>query len=81
MKRVQPAEATPKTGTDGSENVVTLAEHSVKNPEVLTEAMAEVWLKQGNYEKAAEVYHKLSLLNTSKRAYFAAKIDELKKEN
>jgi hypothetical protein len=40
--------------------------------------MAEVWERQGNREKAMEVYNKLSLLNPSKRAYFAAKIDSLK---
>jgi hypothetical protein len=41
--------------------------------------MAEVWVKQGKLEKAIEVYHKLSLINPSKRAYFAAKLEILKK--
>jgi hypothetical protein len=41
--------------------------------------MAEVWLKQGNKEKAADVYRKLSLRNPSKSAYFAAKIESLNK--
>lgn len=60
--------------------VDTLAAHSVDRAEVLTETMAEVWVAQGNTEKAIETYHKLSLLNPSKRAYFAAKVDFLKKE-
>ena len=45
---------------------------------VVTEAMAEVWLKQGNKQKAIETYNKLSLLNPSKKAYFAAQIEHLK---
>jgi hypothetical protein len=81
MKRIPPKDLQNKVPEEGVEKVVNLAEHSVKNPEVVTEAMAEVWVKQGNSEKAVEVYDKLSLLNPSKRAYFAAKIDHLKKAN
>jgi hypothetical protein len=58
--------------------VIQNATSSIEEKEVLTEAMAEVWLKQGNKPKAAEIYYKLSLLNPSKSAYFAAKIDQLK---
>jgi hypothetical protein len=39
--------------------------------------MAEVWAKQGAREKAIETYNKLSLQNPSKKAYFAAKIENL----
>ncbi|HTI11573.1 MAG TPA: hypothetical protein VL832_23525, partial [Puia sp.] len=55
-----------------------IAAHSIKGKEVLTETMAEVLVKQGMREKAVEVYHKLSLLNPDKSAYFAAKIEQLK---
>jgi hypothetical protein len=55
-----------------------LAEHSLEEREVLTEAMAEVWEKQGNRDKALAIYRKLSLLNPSKSSYFAAKIEHLK---
>ncbi|MEO5783056.1 MAG: hypothetical protein ABIQ07_07290 [Ginsengibacter sp.] len=55
-----------------------IAEHSNAAAEVVTEAMADVLLKQSKTEKAIEVYEKLSLLNPSKSAYFAAKIDSLK---
>jgi len=41
--------------------------------------MAEVWIKQGNTAKAEEIYRKLSLLDPLKTAYFAAKIEDLKK--
>ena len=56
-----------------------LAEHSLVERPVVTEAMAEVWEKQGNAAKAIEVYTKLSLLDPSKSLYFAAKIEDLKK--
>jgi hypothetical protein len=59
-------------------NVTKMAEHSLVDGEVVTEAMADVWEKQGKHEKAIETYRKLSLLNPSKSAYFAAKIDHLK---
>ena len=55
-----------------------LAENSNKQQEVVTESMADVLLQQGKAKKAIEVYKKLSLLDSSKSAYFAAKIDQLK---
>jgi hypothetical protein len=54
-----------------------MASRSLGDPHVVTEAMAEVWIKQGNREKAREIYEKLSLSDPSKKAYFAAKIDNL----
>ncbi|MET0243450.1 MAG: hypothetical protein ABW174_08275 [Flavitalea sp.] len=55
-----------------------IADVSVEEKEILTESMAEVWVKQGNYEKARQIYRKLSLQNPSKSSYFAAKIEQLK---
>ncbi len=79
MKKLPASELT-KDLDPGSENkVMDMAAHSIESASVVTEAMAEVWLKQGNTEKAIEVYNKLSLQNPSKKAYFAAKIDHLKK--
>jgi hypothetical protein len=54
------------------------AAHSLEQKEVITETMAEVLVKQGRKDRAIELYHKLSLLNPSKNAYFAAKIEQLK---
>ena len=56
-----------------------MAEKSNTENEVLTETMADILLQQGKRTKAIEVYKKLSLLNPSKSAYFAAKIDHIKK--
>ncbi len=55
-----------------------LAENSNQQQEVVTESMADVLLLQGKAKKAIELYKKLSLLDNSKSAYFAAKIDQLK---
>ncbi|MDQ6903025.1 MAG: hypothetical protein M3139_08450 [Bacteroidota bacterium] len=58
--------------------IQTAAEESNVNTEVLTEAMAEVLIKQDKREKAIEMFSKLSLINPSKSAYFAAKIESIK---
>ncbi len=80
MKRLPVKEQTRLIDPVQEQKVDTLAAHSVDRAEVHTETMAEVWIAQGNTEKAIETYQKLSLINPSKRAYFAAKVDFLKKE-
>lgn len=64
----------------GVSAIQSLAEKSNKEDDVLTESMAEVFAKQGKKDKAIDVYQKLSLLDPSKIAYFAAKIEQLKGE-
>ena len=54
------------------------AENSNIDADVVTEAMAEVLVKQDKREKAIEMYEKLKLTDPSKSAYFAAKIESLK---
>jgi hypothetical protein len=44
----------------------------------LTETMAEVLAKQGQIDKAIQLYIKLSFSNPEKTAYFADKIQQLK---
>lgn len=79
MKRLPAAQQLNKLDPHAEERVENIAAHSLDNSEILTEAMAEVWIKQGKLEKAIEVYNKLSLLNPSKRTYFADKLENLKK--
>lgn len=55
-----------------------IAENSNKSLNVVTEAMAEVLLKQGKVEQTIEMYTKLSLNYPSRSAYFAEKIKSLK---
>ena len=78
MKRLPQSEITKITDASSEEKVQQLADHSITEGEVVTETMAEVWLKQGNKEKAIETYNKLSLLNPDKSAYFASLVEQLK---
>jgi thioredoxin-like negative regulator of GroEL len=69
---------TPPEPKQVDQNVAQLAEKSNIETEVITEAMAEVYLQQGKISKANEVYEKLSLQNPAKNTYFAGKIENLK---
>lgn len=78
MKRLPENAPAQNTDAAGERKVENLAAHSLDKADVVTESMAEVWLKQGNRQKALEVYNKLSLRYPAKSAYFAAKIESLK---
>jgi hypothetical protein len=78
MKRLPQSEAPRSTDIVSEQKVEQMAEHSIDAGEVITETMAEVWIKQGNNEKAIETYNKLSLLNPDKSAYFASLAEQLK---
>lgn len=79
MKRLSPTQMAGTTDANTENKVQHMADDSVHDSNVWTEAMAEVWSKQGNTQKAIEVLTKLSLLNPSKKAYFATKIENLKR--
>lgn len=78
MKRIHPEKLEQEMDPQTSTVIQHIAEHSNELDDVVTEAMAEVYARQGLRSKAAEVYQKLSLLNPNKRAYFAARISKLK---
>ncbi|WEK34885.1 MAG: hypothetical protein P0Y53_20550 [Candidatus Pseudobacter hemicellulosilyticus] len=77
MKKVTPTNA---IAIDDStqQSIQLIAEHSVEGKEIVTEAMAEVWLKQGNRARAVAIYEKLSLLNPPKSTFFADRIKQIK---
>lgn len=82
MKKI-PAAGTPDSIIPGDDDTVqqsiqAFAGHSVEGREIVTEAMAEVWLKQGSRQKAIAIYEKLSLQNPAKSPYFAARIEQIK---
>ena len=78
MKRLPQSEVPKITDFASEQKVEQMAEHSIDRGEVITETMAEVWIKQGNKEKAIETYNKLSLLNPDKSAYFASLAEQVK---
>jgi len=78
MKRLPVTEIAAAVSVVDEKKVEKMAELSINDREVITEAMADVWEKQGNKAKATEIYQKLSLLNPDKSSYFAAKIEQLK---
>ncbi|MEO7119504.1 MAG: hypothetical protein ABIY62_00320 [Ginsengibacter sp.] len=77
MKRLHPSKL-EEVSSATEKLVQNAANESNVNTEVLTEAMAEVLIKQDKKEKAIEMFSKLSLINPSKSAYFAAKIESIK---
>ena len=78
MKKVH-ADKLPNVTPISETAVQTQAEKSNIEEEIVTEAMAEAYILQNKNTKALEIYSKLSLINPAKSAYFAAKIDSLKK--
>jgi hypothetical protein len=78
MKRFPETQIEKQLDEVAQQNIQQFASHSLDEKEVVTESMAEVLLKQNRYPEAIAIYEKLSLLNPSKRAYFAAKIEQLK---
>jgi hypothetical protein len=79
LKNKPPQEIASQMDNAAEEKVIHLADHSIEDRNVITEAMAEVWIKQGQPEKATAIYDKLSLLNPSKSSYFAGLKENLKK--
>jgi hypothetical protein len=57
------------------------ARSSLAVGEVVTEAMAEVWAKQGQMDKAEAVFIKLKLLHPEKSHYFAARLKDIKENS
>lgn len=63
------------------EDVFQMAVNSIaKEDGLVSESLAEIYFKQGKYEKSLEMYRKLSLRNPQKNTYFARKIEEIQKK-
>lgn len=78
IKKTNTEPADLGTNLEMEKAVVENAAISNESREILTEAMADVLEKQGQTEKAIQLYIKLSFLNPEKSSYFAAKIEQLK---
>ena len=63
------------------ENVFEMAVNSItKEDGLASESLADIYIKQGKFDKAIEMYRKLSLRNPQKNAYFARKIEAILKD-
>ena len=48
----------------------------LSNDDILSETLADIHFKQGNFARATEMYERLMLQNPEKSDYFAAKINQ-----
>jgi hypothetical protein len=78
MKNHHPNPDDLGVSTEQEKKVAETALISNESKEILTETMAEVLAKQGQIDKAIQLYIKLSFSNPEKTAYFADKIQQLK---
>ena len=51
----------------------------MESDHLITDTLANIYLKQGNYAKAIFAYEKLSLKYPEKSTYFAGQISEIKR--
>lgn len=78
MKRFQPDRSSPSLSEEEEDSIRSEAEASNLDEDVITEAMAEVYARQGLIHKAIAIYDKLSLFDPDRSATFAARISQLK---
>ena len=67
-------------GEEQEKMITAIAEKANNSAEVITEAMAEIWIKQGQKRKAIDIYSKLSFIFPEKSVYFASLIEQLKQK-
>lgn len=79
--RIEPPE-TPnsETETESAEIETVIKRSAISDFKIVTETMAQIYLKQGNKDKALQIYRQLLADNPKKSVYFADRIRELEQE-
>ena len=78
MKKQDPNPQDLGTDPELEKAIMNIAKTSIEAREIVTETMADVFIKQGKVNKAIQLYIKLSFLDPQKSTYFATKIQQLK---
>ncbi len=77
----EPSIKPKRHGDKESEQIVDLStKNQVLTDDMVTENLANIMVRQGRLEKAIEVYNKLIWKFPHKKAYFVARIEELKEQ-
>lgn len=71
----------PETDKDSENSAEDLSKRSADVDDIVTETLALIHEKQGNYEAAIKVYKQLRLANSSKREYYDEKILQLRQRH
>ncbi|MEE1203151.1 MAG: hypothetical protein UHN59_02515 [Bacteroidales bacterium] len=79
--RIEPPE-TPnsETETESAEIETVIKRSATSDFKIVTETMAQIYLKQGNKDKTLQIYRQLLADNPKKSVYFADRIRELEQE-
>ena len=79
--KIEPPE-TPNSDADAEgDTIETVIKRSATSDfKIVTETMAQIYLKQGNKDKALQIYHQLLADNPKKSVYFADRNRELEQE-
>ncbi len=80
LKQTDEGHQAPEIAVEQEKIIAEIAEKANKAEDVITESMAEIWVKQGNKRKAIDTYSKLSFIFPEKSVYFASRIEQLKQK-
>lgn len=79
--RIEPPEMpNSETETESAEIETVIKRSATSDFKIVTETMAQIYLKQGNKDKALQIYRQLLADNPKKSVYFADRIRELEQE-